>query len=134
MLLSPSHWYFNYTTHSWHCSVCLVWSRRRKKQLEPCATTLNSETVLIWNFWLKNLSQSLVPKDTKTWQNLKTWKQHQAGKNPKTTRGMPIIAMHSWTKILQSTRKQGFRRWTDRQVMNSATYRLNWARGQVCEN
>ena len=36
-------------------------------------------------------------------------KNHQENKNPKMSRGMPIFALRSWIRSLQSTRKRVFR-------------------------
>ena len=41
-------------------------------------------------------------------------KNHWNGKNPKTSRGMPILAICFVTRSLQSTGKWGFQMWTDR--------------------
>ena len=45
-------------------------------------------------------------------------------KNPKKSKGMPILSIRSLTRSLKSTRKRGFRNGTDTQAQDSRTLRL----------
>ena len=45
-----------------------------------------------------------------------------------------LLALLSSTRSLQSTEKQGLQTWTDRQVKDIATHRLNWPRDRFSEN
>ena len=56
-----------------------------------------------------------VRKDLKVRKNVKTGKM---------SRGMPILAIRSPTRSLQSNGKRGFKTWTDRQT-DILTYRIN---------
>ena len=68
----------------------------------------------------------------------KNFKERAQKNKTKTSRGMPILAIHSMTRSLQSTRKRGFQTWTDkktdREVTDIATFKLNRPRGQISEN
>ena len=69
------------------------------------------------------MQSQLVPRDTKPKQ-ISKHKIHQNNKNTKMSRGMPILAIHSLTRSLQSTRKWGFcngARHTDKRLTDIAT-------------
>ena len=73
----------------------------------------------------------LVRKDPKIQKKIQTQKNHCNNKNLKMSRGMPILAIHSLTSSLQSTRKQVFRdgtdRYTDSQVSRLRDWISQWA-------
>ena len=58
----------------------------------------------------------LVRKDPRTQTNFKTRKIIKKAKQHKTSRGMPILAICTSTRYLQSTIKRVFQTWTDRQT------------------
>ena len=66
-------------------------------------------------------------------KDLKLWKNHQNGTETNFSSSLPILAIHSLTRSLQSIGKRGLQE-GDTQPMDIATYRLNRSRGQCNES
>ena len=79
------------------------------------------------------MQSRLIRKDPKTRKKYFTQKIIANVKDQKTSKGMPISAIYSQTRSLQSNIQRGFQTWTNI-VTYIATYRLNWPRGQFSEN
>ena len=57
----------------------------------------------------------------------------KTAKTQNMSKGMPILAIGSLTRSLQSTGKRGFQMWPDRQMYRSRTLRLiNWILSFLC--